>query len=105
VDQWCALLVLGGAVVLLLPNLPLARSPAMPRATMLRDGVLLLRLPIYRRLLVAAALLEGSRALHDSFSALDALAAHSIRAVPGASRALDTWRTAGERMASHGQSA
>ena len=37
---------------------------------MLRDGVLLLRLPIYRRLLVAAALLEGSHALHDSFSVI-----------------------------------
>jgi MFS transporter, PPP family, 3-phenylpropionic acid transporter len=66
-----ALLVLGGAVALLLPNLPLARSPAAgPRATMLRDGVLLLRLPIYRRLLIAAALLGGSHALHDSFSVI-----------------------------------
>jgi PPP family 3-phenylpropionic acid transporter len=66
-----ALLVLGSAVVLLLPNLPLARSPASrARATMLRDGVLLLRLPVYRRMLVAAALLEGSHALHDSFSVI-----------------------------------
>ena len=66
-----ALLVLGSAVALLLPNLPLARSPAArPRATMLRDGVLLLRLPVYRRMLVAAALLEGSHALHDSFSVI-----------------------------------
>jgi MFS transporter, PPP family, 3-phenylpropionic acid transporter len=66
-----ALLVLGSAVALLLPNLPLARSPApIPRGTMLRDGVLLLRLPIYRRLLVAAALLWGSHALHDSFSVI-----------------------------------
>ena len=66
-----ALLVLGSAVALLLPNLPLARSPAArPRATMLRDGVLLLRLPVYRRMLIAAALLEGSHALHDSFSVI-----------------------------------
>jgi PPP family 3-phenylpropionic acid transporter len=66
-----ALLVLGGAVALLLPNLPLARrTPTRPRATMLRDGVLLLRLPVYRRMLVAAALIEGSHALHDSFSVI-----------------------------------
>jgi PPP family 3-phenylpropionic acid transporter len=66
-----ALLVLGSGVALLLPSLPLAGSPATRlRATMLRDGVLLLRLPIYRRLLVAAALLWGSHALHDSFSVI-----------------------------------
>jgi len=66
-----ALLVLGGAVALVLPKLPLARSPALtPCATMLRDGIFLLRLPVYRRLLVAAALLEGSHALHDSFSVI-----------------------------------
>ena len=65
-----ALLVLGGAVAMLLPNLPLARSPTRLRATLLRDGLLLLRLPIYRRLLIAAALLGGSHALHDSFSVI-----------------------------------
>ena len=65
-----ALLVLGGTVALSLPNLPLAGSPTRLRATMLRDGLLLLRLPIYRRLLVAAVLLEGSHALHDSFSVI-----------------------------------
>ena len=65
-----ALLVLGGAVALSLPNLPLAGSPTRLRATMLRDGLLLLRLPVYRRMLVAAALLEGSHALHDSFSVI-----------------------------------
>ena len=65
------LLVLGGGVALLLPNLPLARSAAAPPgATMLRDGMLLLRLPLYRRLLIAAALLWGSHALHDSFSVI-----------------------------------
>lgn len=66
-----ALLVLASIVALLLPNLPLAGSPtARLRATMLRDGLLLLRLPVYRRMLVAAALLEGSHALHDSFSVI-----------------------------------
>jgi len=65
-----ALLVLGGTVALSLPNLPLAGSPTRLRATMLRDGLLLLRIAVYRRMLVAAALLEGSHALHDSFSVI-----------------------------------
>jgi PPP family 3-phenylpropionic acid transporter len=66
-----ALLALGGAVALVLPNLPLARSSTtMPRATMLRDGMLLLTLRVYRRILMAAALLWGSHALHDTFSVI-----------------------------------
>jgi PPP family 3-phenylpropionic acid transporter len=66
-----ALLALGSAVVLLLPNLPLARSSsATPHATMRRDGILLLRLRVYRRILMAAALLWGSHALHDTFSVI-----------------------------------
>jgi PPP family 3-phenylpropionic acid transporter len=66
-----ALLFVGGAVALRLPGLPIARSPAGGlRATMLRDGILLLRLPVYRRILLAAALLGGSHALHDSFSVI-----------------------------------
>jgi PPP family 3-phenylpropionic acid transporter len=66
-----ALLVLGGAVALLLPGLPSARTRAsMLRGTMLRDGVLLLRLRVYRRILAAAALLWGSHALHDAFAVI-----------------------------------
>jgi PPP family 3-phenylpropionic acid transporter len=66
-----ALLAFGSAVVLSLPNLPLAgSSSATPHATMLRDGVLLLRLGVYRRILMAAALLWGSHALHDTFSVI-----------------------------------
>ena len=66
-----ALLALGGMVALLLPRLPQARTAtASSRATMLRDGILLLRLPVYRRILVAAALLWGSHALHDTFSVI-----------------------------------
>ena len=63
------LLVLGGTAALLLPNMALHRSSAAS-VTMLRDGVQLLRIPVYRRLLVAATLLEGSHALHDSFSVI-----------------------------------
>ena len=65
------LLTLGGMVALLLPSLPLAAtSSAADRPTILRDGVLLLRLRVYRRILIAAALLWGSHALHDTFSVI-----------------------------------
>ena len=37
---------------------------------MLRDGSQLIHIPIYRRLLVGVTLLEGSHALHDSFSVI-----------------------------------
>lgn len=65
-----ALLLLGSAAAQSLPNLPVARPAATPHTTMLRDAVLLLRLPVYRRLLIVAALLIGSHALHDSFSVI-----------------------------------
>jgi MFS transporter, PPP family, 3-phenylpropionic acid transporter len=64
------LLVLGGAVVPSLPKLAVAESSARLRATMLRDGLFLLRIPAYRRLLIAASLLWGSHAMHDSFSVI-----------------------------------
>jgi len=64
-------LVVGGTAALLLPNLPLAKSSVAKSPTkMLRDGVSLLHIPVYRRLLFAAMLLEGSHALHDSFSVI-----------------------------------
>jgi PPP family 3-phenylpropionic acid transporter len=66
-----ALLALGSAVAMVLPNLPLARSSAtLPRVTMFRDGKFLLSLRVYRRILMAAALLWGSHALHDTFSVI-----------------------------------
>jgi MFS transporter, PPP family, 3-phenylpropionic acid transporter len=66
-----ALLALGGIVALLLPSLPQARTrTASSRATMLRDGILLLRVRVYRRILVAAALFWGSGALHETFSVI-----------------------------------
>jgi MFS transporter, PPP family, 3-phenylpropionic acid transporter len=66
-----ALLALGSVVGLLLPSLPLTRNAAgLSHATMLRDGILLLRIRVYRRILVAAALLWGSHALHDTFSVI-----------------------------------
>jgi hypothetical protein len=57
-----ALLVLGGIVALLLPSLPLARTPtASRRTTMLRDGILLLRIRAYRQISIAAAQLWAGR--------------------------------------------
>jgi hypothetical protein len=54
-----ALPALGGMVAVFLPTLPRARTTTAPyRATMLRDGIVLLRLRIYRRIVVAAALLR-----------------------------------------------
>jgi len=45
-----ALLALDGVVALFLPSLPPARTPtALSRATMLRDGILLLRIRVYRQ--------------------------------------------------------
>jgi PPP family 3-phenylpropionic acid transporter len=35
-----------------------------------RDWALLLRLAVYRRILIVAALVEGSHALHDAFSVI-----------------------------------
>jgi PPP family 3-phenylpropionic acid transporter len=66
------LLLLGSGIVLWLPNLPVAGSSIAGSSTgaMLRDGVLLLRIPAYRRLLIAASLLWGSHALHDSFAVI-----------------------------------
>lgn len=64
------LLVLGSAVVPSLPKLAVAESSATLRATMLRDCLFLLRIPAYRRLLIAASLLWGSHAMHDSFSVI-----------------------------------
>jgi MFS transporter, PPP family, 3-phenylpropionic acid transporter len=64
------LLVLGGAVVPSLPKLAVAGSSDGPRATILRDGLVLLRSSTYRRLLIAASLLWGSHAMHDSFSVI-----------------------------------
>ena len=56
---------------LLLPKLPggdAAHNGARP--PIVRDWALLLRLAVYRRVLIIAALVEGSHALHDAFSVI-----------------------------------
>ena len=66
-----ALLVIGGMAALLLPKLPggnAAHSGARP--PIVRDWALLFRLAVYRRVLIIAALVEGSHALHDAFSVI-----------------------------------
>ena len=65
------LLVIGGIAALLLPKLPggdAAHNEARP--PIVRDWALLLRLAVYRRVLIIAALVEGSHALHDAFSVI-----------------------------------
>jgi len=66
-----ALLVVGGIAALVLPKLPVgdvAHNGVRP--PIVRDWALLLRLAVYRRVLIIAALVEGSHALHDAFSVI-----------------------------------
>jgi MFS transporter, PPP family, 3-phenylpropionic acid transporter len=65
------LLVIGGLAALLLPRLPggyAMTQGAVP--PIVRDWALLLRLAVYRPVLIIAALVEGSHALHDAFSVI-----------------------------------
>jgi PPP family 3-phenylpropionic acid transporter len=63
-----ALLAAGGLIALMLPALP------MPSTVFARSGTrawaALLQIAVYRRLLLVAALIEGSHALHDSFAVI-----------------------------------
>ena len=65
------LLGIGGAAALLLPKIPAAPtlSKNLARSTT-RDWASLLQIPAFRLLLIIAALVEGSHALHDSFSVI-----------------------------------
>jgi len=65
------LLVAGGGAALLLPGL--GSSPAVPgrnRVSALRDCAVLLRIAAFRRILLVAALIEGSHALNDTFAVI-----------------------------------
>ena len=65
------LLVIGGIAALLLPKLPVGDAAHNEvRPPIVRDWALLLRLAVYRRVLIIAALVEGSHALHDAFSVI-----------------------------------
>ena len=65
------LLGIGGAAALLLPAIPVPRilPDRLPRS-ITRDWASLLQIPAFRLLLIIAALVEGSHALHDSFSVI-----------------------------------
>jgi PPP family 3-phenylpropionic acid transporter len=65
------LLGIGGAAALLLPKIPAAPSisNSLSRSTT-QDWASLLQIPTFRLLLIIAALVEGSHALHDSFSVI-----------------------------------
>jgi MFS transporter, PPP family, 3-phenylpropionic acid transporter len=65
------LLGIGGFAALWLPKIPAAPTSSnnLERSTIL-DWASLLQIPAFRVLLVIAALVEGSHALHDSFSVI-----------------------------------
>jgi MFS transporter, PPP family, 3-phenylpropionic acid transporter len=65
------LLGIGGAAAILLPAIPVPRilPDRLPRS-IARDWASLLQIPAFRLLLIIAALVEGSHALHDSFSVI-----------------------------------
>jgi PPP family 3-phenylpropionic acid transporter len=64
-------LLAGGIMALLIPHLSIVNAqPSHMRTTVLRDWVLLLKLAVYRRMLVIAALVEGSHALNDTFAVI-----------------------------------
>jgi PPP family 3-phenylpropionic acid transporter len=65
-----ALLAIGGVTALRLPKLPTASVTTNGPRLVMRDWALLLRLAVYRRMLVIAALVEGSHALHDTFAVI-----------------------------------
>jgi len=69
-----AVLAIGGATALALPALPLSANKI--QTVTLRDCVLLLRITIYHRMLIIAALIEGSNALQDTFAVIRWRAAH-----------------------------
>ena len=64
-----ALLVIGGTAALLLPKLPGGHANGA-RPPIAGDWALLFRLAVFRRVLIIAALVEGSHALHDAFSVI-----------------------------------
>ena len=66
-----ALLVIGGITALALPKLPNGIATHQEtQPPVVRDWALLLHLAVYRRVLIIAALVEGSHALHDAFSVI-----------------------------------
>jgi MFS transporter, PPP family, 3-phenylpropionic acid transporter len=66
-----SLLVSGGGASLLLPGLRSGLTvPGRNRVSALLDGALLLQIAVFRRILLVAALIEGSHALNDTFAVI-----------------------------------
>ena len=64
-------LVAGGIASLMLPGLVASQTePSRIRTSALHDWALLLHLAVFRRILVIAALIEGSHALNDTFAVI-----------------------------------
>ena len=64
-------LVAGGIASLMLPGLGGSQTePSRIRTSALHDWALLLHLAVFRRILVIAALIEGSHALNDTFAVI-----------------------------------
>jgi MFS transporter, PPP family, 3-phenylpropionic acid transporter len=65
------LIVIGGIAALVLPKLPVGDATLHEvRSPIVRDWALLLRLTVYRRMLIIAALVLGSHALQDTFAVI-----------------------------------
>jgi PPP family 3-phenylpropionic acid transporter len=65
-----AVLTIGGVMALALPGLRIVGPASLIRGTILRDWALLLHIVTYRRMLIVAALIEGSHALQDTFAVI-----------------------------------
>ncbi len=66
-----SLLVAGGGAALVLPGLGSSQTVSgMIRVSALRDWALLLQIAVFRRILLIAALIEGSHALNDTFAVI-----------------------------------
>jgi PPP family 3-phenylpropionic acid transporter len=67
-----SLLVAAAAIALWVPNRIATTYRSLPEAQAVRSGVAaLFGIPIFRRLLLIAALVEGSHAMHDSFAVIN----------------------------------
>ena len=66
-----SLLAVGGIITLYLPTVDVGRSISSAASlSALRDWVLLVKIPSFRRILLIAAFVEGSHALNDTFAVI-----------------------------------
>jgi MFS transporter, PPP family, 3-phenylpropionic acid transporter len=70
VSIWLNAFLLGAAALAALQVPSIAAGPRLPRSGGVRDFVRLLHIRAFRRLLLVAALLLGSHALHDTFAVI-----------------------------------